>query len=181
MKLYTRRGDLGKTDLLGGQRVSKVDIRIVACGTIDELNCLLGVAVSSCSHLDLKNQLLRVQHELFNLGADLAMPHEAGDVIWRVGTPHIERLEKEIDQATAQVTPLRAFILPGGSELAAHLHLGRAVCRRAERFAVESAESGDVNPMVITYLNRLSDLLFAMARWANVLEGVEDVPWDHGV
>lgn len=181
MKLYTRRGDLGQTDLLGGQRVSKVDIRIVACGTIDELNCLLGVAVSSCHHIELKNQLLRIQHELFNLGADLAMPHEAGDVIWRVGDVHVQRLEQEIDHASALVPPLRVFILPGGSELAARLHLGRAVCRRAERFAVEAAETCDVNPMVITYLNRLSDLLFAQARWANVLEGVADVPWDHGV
>ncbi|MFG0250445.1 MAG: cob(I)yrinic acid a,c-diamide adenosyltransferase [Phycisphaeraceae bacterium JB051] len=181
MKLYTRRGDLGKTDLLGGQRVSKMDIRITACGTIDELNCLLGVAVADCKHIELKRQLLRIQHELFNLGADLAMPHEAGDVIWRVGQVHVDRLEQEIDDATAQVPQLKCFILPGGSELAARLHLGRAVCRRAERFAVEAAEHCDVNPMVITYLNRLSDLLFAFARWSNVLEGVEDVPWDHGL
>jgi cob(I)alamin adenosyltransferase len=181
MKLYTRRGDLGETDLLGGQRVSKMDIRINACGTIDELNCLLGVGVSSCAHGELKNQLLRIQHELFNLGADLAMPHEAGDVVKRVGQQHVDRLEREIDQATATVPPLTCFILPGGSELAARLHLGRAVCRRAERLVVEAALTSDVNPMVVTYLNRLSDLLFAMARWANVLEGVMDVPWDHGL
>lgn len=181
MKLYTRRGDLGQTDLLGGQRVSKMDIRINACGTIDELNCLLGLAVAACHHHGLRDQLLRIQHELFNLGADLAMPNEAGDVVKRVGDVHVQRLEREIDDATAQVPPLTCFILPGGSELAAQLHLGRAVCRRAERLVVEAALTCDVNPMVITYLNRLSDLLFAMARWANVLEGVTDVPWDHGL
>ncbi|MBL4700917.1 MAG: cob(I)yrinic acid a,c-diamide adenosyltransferase [Phycisphaeraceae bacterium] len=178
MKLYTRRGDDGQTDLFGGKRVSKTDLRIGACGSVDELNCMLGVTIAFCNPQSMRQILLQLQHELFELGADLATPLDAKIKISRVAQTHIDALEKFIDQATGQTQPMTCFILPGGCELAARLHLSRAICRRAERDAVDATTSIELNPMAVTYLNRLSDLLFAMARWANVIEGVADVPWE---
>lgn len=181
MKIYTRRGDLGKTDLMGGLRVEKNNLRIACCGTVDELNCYLGVTIASCEHDSLRDILLHLQHELFNLGADLAKPLDAKGKAKRIEQSQIDRMEKQIDEATNQVAPMTCFILPGGSELSSKLHLSRAICRRAERLVVETAHAVEINPMIVTYLNRLSDLLFVLARWANVLDGVEDVPWDQDV
>ena len=178
MKLYTRRGDDGQTDLFGGQRVSKTDPRMGACGSVDELNCMLGVTGALCKHQSMRQIIFQLQHELFELGADLATPLDAKIKMSRVAQAHIDALEKLIDQATDQALPMTCFILPGGCELAARLHLSRAICRRAERETVDATTSIELNPMVVTYLNRLSDLLFALARWANVIEGVADVPWE---
>ena len=181
MKIYTRRGDLGKTDLIGGLRVEKNDMRICCCGTVDELNCYLGVTIASCEHEVLRDILLHLQHELFYLGADLAKPLDAKGKAKRIEQSQIDRMEQQIDQATSQVAPMTCFILPGGSELSAKLHFSRAICRRAERLVVEAAATSEINPMIVTYLNRLSDLLFVLARWANVLDNTPDVPWDQEI
>ena len=166
-RIYTRGGDEGRTSLGDGSRVSKLDPRVVALGEVDELNSLLGLA----------GGLDRVQNELFDLGADLSVPYVAGDDRLRVAPESVERLEQEIDAANAALPELRSFVLPGGGERAARLFLARAVCRRAERavLAVEGA-----NPAAAVYLNRLSDLLFVLARAANAEAGVDEPLWKPG-
>ena len=151
-KIYTRGGDAGETSLGDGSRVSKLDARIAALGDVDELNSVVGWCAAG---------LDRIQNELFDLGADLSVP--GGDRL-RIEQPYIDRLEAEIDTANSRLEPLKSFVLPGGTETAARLYVARAVCRRAERavLAVEGA-----NPLVAVYLNRLSDLLFVLARLAN--------------
>jgi cob(I)alamin adenosyltransferase len=153
-RIYTRGGDRGETSLGDGSRVSKLDQRVAAMGDVDELNSLLGLA----------GGLDRVQNELFDLGADLSVPYEAGDDRLRVTDESIGRLEQEIDEANASLPDLKSFVLPGGSERAARLFLARAVCRRAERTVLAVP---DANPLAAIYLNRLSDLLFVLARTAN--------------
>ena len=183
MKLYTRRGDDGSTDLFGGQRIPKDALRVEAYGCVDELNALLGLAAAACRFEPVSAVLRRLQAELFDLGADLATvaPPEDGAPkapdIARIGPAHAQQLEPLIDDACAPLPPMRNFILPGGSELAARLHVARTVCRRTERLCVSLARQEPIGPDVVAYLNRLSDLLFALARRANQLEGVEDVPW----
>jgi len=177
MKIYTRTGDDGSTGLIGGSRTRKCDPRIECYGTVDELNAALGVAVVVAPQ-PVAEKLLQIQHDLFVLGSHLAAP----DSVSAQGLPELDeslvtRLEMQIDQAETDLPPLRAFILPGGSEPAARLHLARTICRRAERLLVNFALDRPVNPIVVTYVNRLSDWLFVHARLANHLNGVADVPW----
>lgn len=183
MKIYTKTGDDGTTGLIGGQRVRKCDARIELYGTIDELNAAIGLAAVAAEPAVL--QLLRqVQSDLFVLGSHLATPeHEPpSKTAWLppIEEQMIARLEQQIDAAEAAMTPLRNFILPGGTELSARLHLARTICRRAERLAVAFALDRPVDPLTVTYLNRLSDWLFVQARHANHRAGVADVPWTHG-
>ena len=178
MKIYTRTGDDGSTGLIGGQRVRKSDPRVECYGTVDELNAQLGLAAVG-AEAALLTRLQAVQNDLFIIGSHLATP-EAGS--WAGALPELDealitRLEMEIDAAEAELSPLRNFILPGGSETASRLHVARTVCRRAERLLSAFAEDRPVPAMIPTYLNRLSDWLFVQARWANHRAGVEDVPW----
>jgi cob(I)alamin adenosyltransferase len=166
-RIYTRGGDKGETSLGDGSRISKLDPRIAALGDVDELNSLLGLA----------GGLDRVQNELFDLGADLAVPYAGNEDRLRITQDAIERLEQEIDGANATLPELKSFVLPGGSERAAQLFLARAVCRRAERVVLSVA---DTSPLAAVYLNRLSDLLFVLARAANVEAGVDEPLWRPG-
>lgn len=182
-RIYTRTGDAGETALGDGVRVAKHDLRVTAYGTVDEANSTVGLARL---HADGETDaaLMRIQNDLFDLGADLCRPHMAKDAEaeyppLRVSAAQVERLEAEIDAMNARLEPLRSFVLPGGSALAAHLHLARTVSRRAERCAVELAGVEEVNPAVIRYLNRLSDWFFVAARMANDA-GRADVLWVPG-
>jgi cob(I)alamin adenosyltransferase len=170
-RIYTRAGDEGETHLGDGSRVSKLDSRIGAYGAVDELNSQLGVVLAGECPEPFVAPLRRIQNELFDLGADLSVP--GGDRL-RIEQPYIDRLEAEIDEANAQLEPLKSFVLPGGTETAARLYVARAVCRRAERavLAVDGA-----NPLAAVYLNRLSDLLFVLARLAN---GGDEPLWRPG-
>ena len=178
-KIYTRGGDSGQTSLGDGSRVSKLDARIAAFGTVDELNALIGVVLAGACQDEVRDVLMRVQNELFDLGADLSVPmeHEAR---LRVTQEQVDRLEDDCDRFNAELPDLKSFVLPGGTELAARLHVARAVCRRAEREAIVAAGANTVNPLGIVYLNRLSDLLFILARVANAAEGHEEPLWRPG-
>lgn len=178
MKIYTKTGDAGETGLFGGQRVSKDALRVHAYGTADECNAVLGVARAMQLEPGLDAIVARLQDQLFVVGSDLATPGAAANIP-RIGDAEIAFIEQTIDQLEAQLEPLRQFILPGGSPPAAYLHLARTACRRAERWVVSllRAEEGVVNAKVVIYLNRLSDLLFVMARSANARAGIADVPW----
>lgn len=189
MKIYTRSGDKGDTSLFGGRRVPKSDLRVEAYGCVDELNATIGLARALCddSPLDdqLEKQLARVQNRLFNVGADLSTPHlDAGERtqahIQRVEASWVGELEDAIDAADRHLEPLSNFILPGGAPGAAALHVARTVCRRAERRVVALSEREEINPVVVVYLNRLSDLLFVLARRANREAGVPDITWQTG-
>jgi cob(I)alamin adenosyltransferase len=164
-RIYTRGGDAGETSLGDGSRVPKTDPRVEAVGQVDELNSLLGLALAVEGAPEL---LLRIQNELFDLGADLATPEGGDRERLRLSQPLIERLEAECDAANVGLEPLRSFVLPGGGELAARLYLARAVARRAERSVLRVP---DATPLIATYLNRLSDLLFILARAANAGRG----------
>ncbi len=188
-RIYTRSGDSGDTGLFGGRRVRKDDLRVEAYGTVDEMNAMLGVARTLAVHdTDLSDRIAGLQEDLFQLGADLATPMEAdtrkgGRTIRRMDADQVVVLETIIDRYEAELPPLTRFILPGGHPLAASLHLARVVCRRAERRCVtladscEGGETPDPNPDVLRYLNRLSDLLFVLARVANRRTDTPDVPW----
>lgn len=178
MKIYTKTGDTGETGLVGGARVRKHDARVAAYGEVDELNAALGVALAS--EPGLRKLLLEIQRDLFALGAQLADPSATiGEKKAKaaIGTEQVSRLEAAIDEREAQLPPLRAFILPGGSPLGAQLHLARAVCRRAERAITALAAAQPVDPLLIVYVNRLSDLLFVLARRANQRAGVPEEQW----
>jgi cob(I)alamin adenosyltransferase len=178
MKLYTKTGDDGTTGLFGGGRVKKASSRVEAYGTVDETNAVIGVARASGLAPVVDAVLERVQEDLFTLGAELAcVPGRESKLHMKVlGEVDIHRLEVAIDEADAACESLKAFVLPGGSPQAAALHLARTVCRRAER-ATLAVDDGPVRGDVVVYLNRLSDLLFALARRANVIAKVSDVPW----
>ncbi len=183
MRIYTRTGDRGETSLFGGERVSKTDPRVEAYGTVDELNSLLGL-VRGKAPAELADLLGAVQATLFQVGAELATarvedPRLASRVP-RVTAAQVEQLETWIDRMEAELPPLRSFVLPGGSETGALLHVARAVCRRAERRVVALAERGSLNPELLRYLNRLGDLLFVAARWVNRLHGAEEQAWRPG-
>jgi cob(I)alamin adenosyltransferase len=178
-KIYTRGGDAGETSLGDGSRVSKLDARIAAYGTVDELNAAVGVVVAGGCPDTIREVLVRVQNELFDLGADLSVPieHEAR---LRVTQEQVDRLEDECDRFNVELPELKSFVLPGGSEAAARLHVARTVCRRAEREALVAAGEHDVNPLALVYLNRLSDLLFILARAANAADGRAEPLWRPG-
>ncbi|HET8613287.1 MAG TPA: cob(I)yrinic acid a,c-diamide adenosyltransferase [Sphingomonas sp.] len=182
-RIYTRTGDKGTTGLVDGSRTSKTDPRIAAVGEVDEANSAIGVAAA---HLpqggEAAAMLGRIQNELFDLGADIATPGEdftPGEMTLRIVPAQVERLEREIDAMNEGLAPLRSFILPGGAIAAAHLHLARAVVRRAERAAVAAAEQITLNPAALIYLNRLSDHLFTLCRHLNA-QGAGDVLWKPG-
>ena len=179
MKIYTKTGDAGDTGLFGGPRVRKDSPRIEAYGTVDELNAVLGLARAEALPDEIDALLYRVQNELFDLGAELATPNAEERGLRSLGAAQIAALELAIDRGESQLAPLREFILPGGNRGAAWLHVARTVCRRAERRLVSlSAMPGEkLAAEPIVYLNRLSDLLFVLARWTNQLAGVADVPW----
>jgi cob(I)alamin adenosyltransferase len=178
MKLYTKTGDDGTTGLFGGGRVAKASARVAAYGTVDELNAAIGVARSMPIDSAIDQVLARAQEDLFALGAELAcVPGREGKLAMElIGDADIERLEHAIDDADAACPPLKNFVLPGGSPQAATLHVARTICRRAER-AVLALDDAPARRGLVVYLNRLSDLLFALARQANVVAGVPDVPW----
>lgn len=178
MKIYTKTGDDGTTGLFGGARVKKASLRVDAYGTVDELNAAVGVAGATKLEPFTDDVLARVQSDLFTLGAELAcVPGKESKMSMRLLEPaDAERLERAIDAAEEGLPPLTHFVLPGGSPQAAALHLARTVCRRAER-CVLALEDAPARTEIVIYLNRLSDLLFVLARRANAKAGVEDVPW----
>jgi cob(I)alamin adenosyltransferase len=180
MKVYTRRGDDGETDLFGGERVPKDHARVDAYGAVDELNAVIGVAAAASSQDDLVDACREIQGELFDLGAHLATPDPAHREKYRVPGPRqadVEALERRIDALEAELEPLRSFVLPGGTAAAAGFHQARTVCRRAERAAVALHHGDPLDPLALRYLNRLSDLLFVMARVENRRADVPDVAW----
>ena len=177
-KIYTRTGDGGSAGLVDGSRVSKASPRMTAIGEVDEANAAIGVALAALPEGEAAEGLLRIQNELFDLGADVATPGEVEGALRIVGS-QVERLEREIDAMNAHLEPLTSFILPGGSKAVAALHLARCIVRRAERAAVALNESEPLNPQLLAYLNRLSDHLFVAARWVAAAGG-GDVLWQPG-
>ncbi|HWA88412.1 MAG TPA: cob(I)yrinic acid a,c-diamide adenosyltransferase [Rhizomicrobium sp.] len=179
-RIYTKTGDKGETALGDGTRRPKHDLRIQAFGTVDEANSAIGLArLHTVGEMDA--MLARIQNDLFDLGADLCVPEttKRNEGRLRIAEPQVERLEREIDAMNAELQPLTSFVLPGGTPAAAHLHLARAVTRRAERLMVELASGEPINPAAIRYINRLSDHLFVASRFAND-KGARDVLWVPG-
>ncbi|MBN20957.1 MAG: ATP:cob(I)alamin adenosyltransferase [Bdellovibrionaceae bacterium] len=179
MKIYTKTGDQGETALFGGMRVSKDHIRTTSYGTLDETNAVVGMAsaASSCPE-QIKSMLLQVQEELFRLGAELATPSDQKLLCDPIDQVSVTRLEKQMDQMDEKLPPLKSFILPGGTECAASLHLARTVIRRAERLLVTLNRHEPLRSEVMMYVNRLSDFFFMAARYANFLNKKEDIPWE---
>lgn len=178
-KIYTRTGDGGESGLVDGSRLKKSNARFAAIGDVDEANAVIGLAVSSLDKDTLTHTLLQqIQNDLFDLGADLATPGDVDGAL-RLSGGAAERLEADIDRLTDALGPLTSFVLPGGTQAAAHLQLARTVVRRAERTTIGLAETASLNPEIIKYLNRLSDLLFQMARAQNN-NGADDVLWRPG-
>ncbi len=172
--IYTRAGDRGETSLFGGQRVPKDHPRVATYGALDELNSALGVSISFLRQRRVAALLRQVQSDLFQLGAELASP---GSDRFRLAVERVAWLERAIDEYDAKVEPLKSFVLPGGAPAAAFLHLARTFCRRAEREAVALSQREEVAAHVLAYLNRLSDLLFVLARYVNKAEGRRETPW----
>ena len=186
-RVYTRQGDQGETALAGGQRVPKDSVRIEAYGAADELNSFVGVARATVAEMEdeephftvLAGILLRVQHELFNLGSILAtLPADVHPNQARITETEVKQLETEMDRMNEELPPLRSFVLPGGSRLNAELHVCRTVCRRAERAAVELARAENIPPEAVRYLNRLSDAMFVWSRWASHVAGAPETLWE---
>lgn len=179
MKIYTKTGDGGETSLFGGGRVPKDDARVEAYGAVDELNAAIGLARALAPVPEIEGELARIQAELFAVGAELATPHEARahGALPGVRGEWAEALERQMDRWDEALPPLTAFILPGGTPVAAALHVARATCRRAERRAVALSHLVHIDPTVVVYLNRLSDFLFEAARAANSRSGVAEALW----
>jgi cob(I)alamin adenosyltransferase len=177
-RIYTRGGDTGETSLGDGSRVSKLDPRIGAMGVVDELNAHVGVALRSCPD-EQRDVLTRIQNELFDLGADLSVP-PAVEGRLRIEQAAVDRLEAECDRFNDGLGELRSFVLPGGSDAAAALHVARSTCRRAEREVLSAGREIDLSPLCAVYLNRLSDLLFILARAANASLGADEPLWRPG-
>jgi cob(I)alamin adenosyltransferase len=175
-RIYTRAGDSGETSLGDGSRVPKTDPRVVAYGAVDELNAQLGVVLAGDPPAELRGPLERIQNQLFDLGADLSVPYAKGDGKLRIEQAAVDDLERLCDRFNDALAPLKSFVLPGGSEAAARLHVARTVCRRAE---IEALRAAPANPLALAYLNRLSDLLFILARTANAGRGAEPL-WKPG-
>ncbi len=179
-RIYTRGGDSGETSLGDGSRVSKTDPRIEACGAVDELNATVGLVLTAPLPSGFQAWLEQIQNDLFDLGADLSVPIDDPRDRLRITAHQVERLERLCDEVNQGLAPLRSFVLPGGTEASARLHLARTVCRRAERRVVALHEYGPVNPAGLSYLNRLSDLLFVLARAANGAAGAAEPLWRPG-
>jgi cob(I)alamin adenosyltransferase len=177
-KIYTRTGDGGTAGLVDGSRVSKASLRMTAIGDVDEANAAIGLAIAALSDGDIQLQLLRIQNDLFDLGADVATPGEVEGAL-RIVAEQVARLEIEIDDLNASLEPLTSFILPSGSAGVSALHLARAIVRRAERAAVALDQAEPLNPQLLAYLNRLSDYLFVAARSVAAKQG-GDVLWQPG-
>lgn len=179
MKIYTKKGDEGKTSLVSGQNVSKSHPRLDAYGTLDELNSVIGLTVSLVSQKEIKDHLFKIQNQLFNIGSQLACDDSAlSNKLPTVTEDHIKGLEAFIDEMTAQLAPLKNFILPGGTEAASTCHLARTVCRRAEREITKLHEEQPLDLIYIKYINRLSDLLFTLARYINHLAKMPEINWE---
>ena len=178
-RIYTRGGDKGETSLGDGSRVTKLDCRIGAFGTVDELNSALGVVLAGDVPAAMREPIARIQNELFDVGADLSVPWGVTDRL-RVEQGMIDGLEQLCDAFNADLPELRSFVLPGGTEAAARLHVARTICRRAEREVLLGAQEVELNPLVLAYLNRLSDLLFILARAANADAGGDEPLWKPG-
>ena len=178
-KIYTRGGDAGQTSLGDGSRVSKLDLRLAAYGTVDELNSALGVVLAADPPDELRSVLERVQNELFDVGADLSVPLGREGRL-RVAQSQVGRLEEDCDRFNAELPELRSFVLPGETPAAAGLHVARTVCRRAERETLRAAKEHELDPLTAVYLNRLSDLLFVLARAANAIAGRDEPLWRPG-
>ena len=176
MRIYTKTGDAGQTSLIGGRRVDKHHARVQACGGVDELNAAIGWAIVSCDKTGLADELRRIQGDLFVIGTELATDDDQNPPA-QVAPQAVERLENWLDRAWGQLPELHGFVLAGGGESAARLHFARTVCRRAERAAVALNQNEPVGECVLSYLNRLGDLLFAYARLANQLEQLPDTIW----
>lgn len=180
MKIYTKQGDAGMSALFNGQRVPKHHLRLETYGTLDELNSFLGLAITHCRHVALQEQLAALQNMIFVLCTDLATPvgstQEAK--VRRIDEKDVRGLEEQIDAATAVLPPLKRFILPGGGATAGYLHVARTVCRRAERHLSVLMDVSPVGPQLFIFVNRLSDLLFTLARLANQLDGIADIEWN---
>ena len=179
-RIYTRGGDAGETSLGDGSRTTKLDPRIAAFGAVDELNSQLGVVLAADVPPPIRAVLERVQNELFDVGADLSVPYAPDDERLRVDDPSVEALEQTCDEFNAALPELRSFVLPGGTEAAARLHVARTVCRRAERDALAASREVEINALVLVYLNRLSDLLFILARAASAAAGSPEPLWKPG-
>ncbi len=178
-RIYTRTGDAGETSLGDGSRVSKLDRRVGAFGSVDELNSQIGLALAAGPPAPIAATLARVQNELFDLGADLSVPPSVPDRL-RIEQAAVEALEADCDRFNAGLEPLKSFVLPGGTEVAARIHVARAVCRRAEREAIAASLEHEMNPLALVYLNRLSDLLFILARGASAAAGANEPLWKPG-
>lgn len=179
MKIYTKTGDSGQTSLFGGERVLKSDLRIETYGTVDELNAFLGMAAAEISDKELKEVIKSIQNELFAAGTELATPVEKQNKVKipKISEETIYRIEKLIDKYDAKLPELKRFILPGGSKTSAILHIARTVCRRAERRVVELSSTVEISGNIRIYLNRLSDFLFVLSRYANQINQIPDVEW----
>ena len=179
MKIYTRTGDTGNTSLFGGQRVPKDALRIDAYGTVDELNSALGAVLSDVSDAELKKVISRIQNTLFEVGADLATPRSIEQKnVRRIKPEDAKELESVIDTIEQRLEPLTSFVLPGGSKAGSGLHVARTVCRRAERAVVRLSREEEIGEAILVYLNRLSDLLFVLARWSNKMANIPEIPWN---
>jgi cob(I)alamin adenosyltransferase len=179
-RIYTRGGDRGETSLGDGSRVSKLDRRIGAFGTVDELNAALGVVLAAAElPARLREPLERIQNDLFDVGADLSVPFGVDDRL-RIEQAAVERLERLCDEFNEELPELKSFVLPGGTEAAARLHVARTICRRAERETIAADEEHGINPLALAYLNRLSDFLFIAARSANASAGRDEPLWKPG-
>ncbi len=179
MKIYTKTGDNGETSLFGGERVSKDHLRIEAYGTVDELNSVLGMLGNEFNDVDVKETVLKIQNDLFTLGADLATPlsKDSKVSVTRIGNDCIDWVEKKIDFFEEKLPALKSFILPGGTRSASILHFARTVSRRAERKVVTLSKNVDIGSHIIVYLNRLSDLFFVLSRYENFAVGTPDIKW----
>lgn len=174
-KIYTKTGDNGSTGLSDGSRVSKDSIRIATIGSIDELNSTIGLVISCAPDDSIRALLTDIQHKLFNTGGELSLPgHKL------INQSHIEWLENQLDKLNADLSPLKDFVLPGGTRAAAYCHLARSICRRAERELVALSKEEEVSPLILQYVNRLSDFLFVLARHINKQENQADILWNPG-
>ena len=178
-KVYTKKGDKGTTRLGGGQEIAKDSTRILAYGTVDELNSVIGIAISFEPSVDVRNALTKIQHELFTLGGDLCVLEDDKQKwqMQQIEAAHVDALEKLMDRLNEELKPLEDFILPGGTKVSAFLHQARCVCRRAESLVVRLSKEEELGEFVLKYMNRLSDALFVLARYENLKNGIDDVYW----